>query len=81
MKLTKEALEMLPAWIGINSRTASFFEWLMEEGASSWEHGDASIVKAAQGLPVQRPAKRRCAGDRERNGVCRDFPQNPLRAL
>ena len=49
MKLTKEALEMLPAWVGINSRTVSFFEWLMEEGVSPWEHGDASIVKAAQG--------------------------------
>lgn len=49
MKLTKEALEMLPAWVGINSRTAAFFGWLMEEGASPWEHGDASIVKAAQG--------------------------------
>lgn len=49
MKLTKEDLEMLPAWVGQSSRTVSFFEWIMEENPSPWECADASIVKVMQG--------------------------------
>lgn len=48
MKLTKEDLGMLPPWVGQNSRTVSFFEWLMEEGLSPWKCGDTFIVKVKQ---------------------------------
>lgn len=32
MKLAREDFSMLPAWVGLNERTVSFFEWLTDGG-------------------------------------------------
>lgn len=49
MKLSGTDLEMLPAWVGENDRTISFFEWLMEERLNPWNFGAGSVVKVPQG--------------------------------
>lgn len=49
MKLTKKDLEMLPAWVGENSRTISFFEWIMEEKPEPWDFTKFSVIKVWQG--------------------------------
>ncbi len=49
MKLDRMDLEMLPAWVGENGRTISFFEWLMEETAEPWSLGAFAVAKVLQG--------------------------------
>lgn len=48
MKLTREDLSMLPAWVGLNERTVSFFEWLTDGEVSPWKCGDAFLIKVRQ---------------------------------
>ena len=47
-RFTKEDFSMLPAWVGQNERTASFFEWLTEEGLSPLKCGNTFLVKVRQ---------------------------------
>ncbi len=49
MKLDRMDLEMLPAWVGENDSTISFFEWLMEETAEPWSVGAFAVAKVLQG--------------------------------
>ena len=48
MKLIREDLSMLPAWVGLNERTVSFFEWLTDGEAAPWKCGDAFLIKVRQ---------------------------------
>lgn len=48
MKLTREDLSMLPAWVGLNERTVSFFGWLTDGEAVSWKCGNAFLIKVRQ---------------------------------
>lgn len=48
MKLTKEDLSMLPAWVGLSERTVSFFEWLVKEELSPWKCGKTFLIKVKQ---------------------------------
>ena len=48
MKLAREDFSMLPAWVGLNERTVSFFEWLTDGELSPWKFGDAFLIKVRQ---------------------------------
>ena len=48
MKLIREDLSMLPAGVGLNERTVSFFEWLTDGEAAPWKCGDAFLIKVRQ---------------------------------
>jgi len=48
MKLTREDLLMLQAWVGLNERTVSFFEWLTDGEAAPWKCGDDFLIKVRQ---------------------------------
>lgn len=48
MKLTREDFSMLPAWVGLNERTVSFFEWLTDGEAVPWKCGDSFLIKVRQ---------------------------------
>lgn len=48
MKLTKEDLSMLPAWVGQNGRTVSFFEWLTNGELFPWKCGNFFLIKVRQ---------------------------------
>lgn len=47
-RLTKEDFSMLPAWVGQNEQTISFFEWLMQEDLTPWNCKDIVLVKVKQ---------------------------------
>ena len=51
-RLTKEDFSMLPAWVGQNEQTISFFEWLMQEDLTPWNCKDIVLVKVKQILSL-----------------------------
>ena len=46
--LTREDFSMLPAWVGQNEHTVSFFEWLTQDELAPWNCKDIVLVKVKQ---------------------------------